>query len=57
MSCNNTQCHICTLRNAIEVVGDDIAIKSEFERIEQAERRTLNIDAQTKTPSAVTDGV
>lgn len=57
MSCNNTQCHICTLRNAIEVVGDDIAIKREFERIEQAERRTLNIDAQTKTPSAVTDGV
>lgn len=51
------QCKTCQLRTATEVIGCDFAIKREFERIEQAERRMLNIDAQTKTPSAGTDGV
>lgn len=53
----NDNCKICQLRAKIEVVGNDIDIKREFERIEHAERRILNIDAQTKTPSVVADGV
>lgn len=51
------QCKTCQLRAATEVIGCDFAIKREFERIEQAERRMLNIDAQTKTPSVGADGV
>lgn len=51
--------HICNsdIRAATEVTGDDADIKREFERIDQAERRAPKTIAQTKTPSAVTDGV
>lgn len=54
-NCNN--CSYCKSIAAIEVTGDDFAIEREFERIEHAERRSLNIDAQTKTPSVGADGV
>lgn len=53
----NDKCKICRLRAATEVTGNDADIKREFERIEQAERRIPKTIAQTKTPSAVTDGV
>ena len=53
----NDKCKICRLRTATEETGNDADIKREFERIEQAERRIPKTIAQTKTPSAVTDGV
>ncbi len=52
-----------TLRSTTEVTGDEYAIKREFERIERACQHKQGwelkhkADAQTKTPSADTDGV
>lgn len=52
-----------SLRSKTEVTGDDHAIKREFERIERACQHKQGwelkheADAQTKTPSAGTDGV
>ena len=54
---NCNKCKTCQLRAATEVTGNDADIKREFERIEQAERRAPKTIAQTKTTSAVTDGV
>ena len=45
------------LKAKIVVIGDDHAIKREFERIERASQTKNKSDTQTKTPSAVTDGV
>ena len=53
----NDKCKICRLRARVEVAGNDSDIKREFERIEQAERRTPKTDTQTKTPSTDIDGV
>lgn len=62
--CNATinKCKTCHLREATEVTGDDADIKREFARIEACQHKMgwelkYNVDAQTKTPSAVTDGV
>lgn len=58
MSANNcNKCKTCQLRAATEVTGNDADIKREFERIEQAERRAPKTIAQTKSPSAGTDGL
>ena len=58
MSANNcNKCKTCQLRAATEVTGNDADIKREFERIEQTVRRAPKTIAQTKTPSAGTDGV
>ena len=62
------KCRYCTLIAAVEVTGDDETIKREFERIERNQQAVVKlVDAleglehlkatQTKTPSAVTDGV
>ena len=53
MSCNNTQCKLCNLRKATQVIGDKNSIDREFDRIEKRQQAS----AQTKTPSARTDGV
>ena len=63
--CNATinKCKTCHLREVTEVTGDDADIKREFERIERACQHKQGwelkheADAQTKTPSAGTDGV
>ena len=63
--CNATinKCKTCHLREATEVTGDDADIKREFERIERACQHKQGWElkhkagAQTKTPSAGTDGV
>lgn len=52
---DNCKCSYCLLRAAVEVTGDDRAIKREFDRIEQATKRKAKTNAQTKSPSAVTD--
>lgn len=51
--------HICNsdIRAATEVTGDDADIKREFERIERASAKKTKSDTQTKSPSAVTDGL
>lgn len=54
-NCNN--CSYCKSIAAVEVTGDEHAIKREFERIERASAKKTKSDTQTKTPSAVTDGV
>jgi len=60
-TCKN--CSYCKSVAAVEVTGDDHAIKREFERIERACQNKEGwelkhkVDAQTKTPSADTDGV
>lgn len=56
------KCKACHLREAIEVTGDDADIKREFDRIEACQHKMgwelkYKADAQTKTPSAGTDGV
>lgn len=52
--CNN-------VRTVTEVTGDDADIRREFDRIEACQHKYWDFkheaDAQTKTPSAVTDGV
>jgi len=61
--CNPTinKCKTCYLREATEVTGDDANIRREFDRIEACQHKHWDFkheaDAQTKTPSAVTDGV
>lgn len=60
-NCHN--CSYCKSVAAVEVTGDDHATKREFERIERACQHRIGwelkhkVDAQTKTPSADTDGV
>lgn len=66
-NCHN--CSYCKSVAAVEVTGDDHAIKREFERIEQRAKskegwdgrviRTSShyVKAQTKSPSAGTDGL
>ena len=54
-NCNN--CSYCKSIAAVEVTGDDHAIKREFERIERASAKKTKSDTQTKSPSAVTDGL
>ena len=56
--------HICNnVRTVTEVTGDDADIKHEFERIERACQHKQGwelkhkADAQTKSPSARTDGL
>ena len=59
-------CH-CAIREAVEVTGDEQAIKREFERIDRNQKiidlggKLEAIDhlraKQTKTPSVVADGV
>lgn len=62
------KCRYCKLIAAVEVTGDDYAIKREFDRIERNQNAIVNlVDAlegleylkaeQTKTPSVVADGV
>lgn len=54
---DNCKCSYCSLRASVEVVGCDVAIKHEFDRIEQAAKRKVKTDTQTKTPSVGADGV
>lgn len=54
-NCNN--CSYCKSIAAVEVTGDEHAIKREFERIERASAKRTKSDTQTKSPSAVTDGL
>ena len=58
MSANNCHnCSYCKSVAAVEVTGDEYAIKREFERIERANAKKTKSDTQTKSPSAVTDGL
>ncbi len=54
-NCHN--CSYCKSVAAVEVTGDEHAIKREFERIERASAKKTKSDTQTKSPSAVTDGL
>jgi len=54
-NCNNRS--YCKSIAAVEVTGDEHAIKREFERIERANAKKTKSDTQTKSPSAVTDGL
>lgn len=54
-NCHN--CSYCKSIAAVEVTGDEHAIKREFERIERASAKKTKSKAQTKSPSAVTDGL
>lgn len=54
-NCQN--CSYCKSVAAVEVTGDDHAIKREFERIERPSQAKNKSDAQTKSPSAGTDGL
>lgn len=54
-NCHN--CSYCKSVAAVEVTGDEYAIKREFERIERTSANRTKSDAQTKSPSAGTDGL
>lgn len=54
-NCHN--CSYCKSVAAVEVTGDEHAIKREFERIERASAKKTKSDTQAKSPSAVTDGL
>lgn len=54
-NCHN--CSYCKSIAAVEVIGDEHAIKREFERIERASAKKTKSKAQTKTPSVGADGV
>ena len=54
-NCHN--CSYCKIVAAVEVTGDDADIKREFERIERTSQAKNKSDTQTKSPSAVTDGL
>ena len=54
-NCNN--CSYCKSIAAVEVTGDEHAIKREFERIERASAKKTKSDTQAKTPSVRADGV
>ena len=54
-NCNN--CSYCKSIAAVEVTGDEHAIKREFERIERTSRAKNKSDTQAKTPSVGADGV
>ena len=54
-NCHN--CSYCKSVAAVEVTGDEYAIKREFERIERTSQSKNKSDTQTKSPSAVTDGL
>lgn len=54
-NCHN--CSYCKSVAAVEVTGDDHAIKREFELIERANANRTKSDTQTKSPSAGTDGL
>lgn len=51
------QIHKRHLKAKIVVIGDERAIKREFERIERTSQAKNKSDTQTKSPSAVTDGL
>ena len=51
------QIHKRHLKAKIVVTGDEHAIKREFERIERTSQSKNKSDTQTKSPSAVTDGL
>ena len=54
-NCHN--CSYCKSVAAVEVTGDDHAIKREFERIERISQSKNKTDTQAKTPSVGADGV
>ena len=54
-NCHN--CSYCKSVAAVEVTGDEHAIKREFERIERASQTKNKSDTQAKTPSVGADGV
>ena len=54
-NCHN--CSYCKSVAAVEVIGDERAIKREFERIERTSRAKNKSDTQAKTPSVGADGV
>lgn len=51
------QIHKRHLKAKIVVIGDERAIKREFERIERTSQAKNKSDTQTKSPSAGTDGL
>ena len=58
MSANNCHnCSYCKSVAAVEVIGDEYAIKREFERIERTIQAKNKSDTQAKTPSVGADGV
>ena len=58
MSANNCHnCSYCKSVAAVEVIGDEYAIKREFERIERTSQAKNKSDTQAKTPSVGADGV
>lgn len=54
-NCHN--CSYCKSVAAVEVTGDEHAIKREFERIERTSQAKNKSDTQAKSPSAGTDGL
>lgn len=51
------QIHKRHLKAKIVVIGDERAIKREFERIERTSQAKNKSDTQAKSPSALTDGL
>lgn len=51
------QIHKRHLKAKIVVIGDERAIKREFERIERTSQAKNKSDTQTKSPSVTADGL